>query len=246
MPSIIILAIVGLIAQLIDGSLGMAYGVTSSTLLLAAGTNPASASATVHLAEIGTTLASGASHWKFGNIDWKVVGRIGVPGAIGAFVGVAGSTYTLYGIFAALVCVVLTAVAVVTGPGERRPAAHRGLRDLAIVAAVAVVVALPVWGAFLLEAVTGGIGLAASGNVNPDRTAPSMFEPVHGSAPDIAGQQKADPTAAILSTALLLDHLGHPSAAARVEQAVLADLEERVGPRPTSEVGDAVAARVVG
>ncbi|AKT51572.1 sulfite exporter TauE/SafE family protein [Arsenicicoccus sp. oral taxon 190] len=87
MPTLIILAIVGLIAQLIDGSLGMAYGVTSSTLLLAAGINPASASATVHLAEIGTTLASGVSHWKFGNIEWKVVGRIGLPGAVGAFLG---------------------------------------------------------------------------------------------------------------------------------------------------------------
>ena len=64
----------------------------------------------------------------------------------------------------------------------------------------------------LAAAITGGIGLAASGNINPDRTAPSMFEPVHGSAPDIAGQQKADPTAAILSTSLLLDHLGHPEA----------------------------------
>ena len=66
----------------------------------------------------------------------------------------------------------------------------------------------------LAAAVTGGIGLAASGNINPDRTTPSMFEPVHGSAPDIAGQQKADPTAAILSGALMLDHLGYPEAAA--------------------------------
>src|SRR5260370_171686 len=73
----------------------------------------------------------------------------------------------------------------------------------------------------------GGIGLAASGNVNPDRTSPSMFEPVHGSAPDIAGQQKADPTAAILSTALMLEHLGLDQAAARVEQAVIADLAAR-------------------
>ena len=65
----------------------MAYGVTSTTLLLSAGYAPAAASASVHLAEIGTTLASGASHWRFGNVDWKVVGRIGVPGAIGAFAG---------------------------------------------------------------------------------------------------------------------------------------------------------------
>jgi 3-isopropylmalate dehydrogenase len=97
----------------------------------------------------------------------------------------------------------------------------------------------------LAAAITGGIGLAASGNVNPDRTFPSMFEPVHGSAPDIAGQQKADPTAAILSAALLLDHLGHADAAARVDAAVLADLSERdAAARRTAEVGDAIAARI--
>jgi len=98
----------------------------------------------------------------------------------------------------------------------------------------------------LAAAVTGGIGLAASGNINPDRTAPSMFEPVHGSAPDIAGQQKADPTATILSVGLLLDHLGYADAAAALEAAVLADLRERVAgaPRRTSEVGDAIAARL--
>ncbi|AZQ34507.1 sulfite exporter TauE/SafE family protein [Streptomyces cyaneochromogenes] len=87
MRTLILLAVAGLGAQLVDGSLGMAYGVTSTTLLLAMGTNPAGASATVHLAEIGTTLMSGASHWRFGNVDWKVVGKIGVPGAIGSFLG---------------------------------------------------------------------------------------------------------------------------------------------------------------
>ncbi|MFI6291537.1 sulfite exporter TauE/SafE family protein [Nonomuraea sp. NPDC050790] len=87
MRSLILLGLVGLAAQLVDGSLGMAYGVTSTTLLLAIGTNAAAASATVHLAEIGTTLASGISHWRFGNVDWKVVAKIGVPGAIGAFAG---------------------------------------------------------------------------------------------------------------------------------------------------------------
>ena len=96
----------------------------------------------------------------------------------------------------------------------------------------------------LAAAVTGGIGLAASGNVNPDRTSPSMFEPVHGSAPDIAGKSLADPTAAILSAALLLDHLGHPEAAAQVERAVEADIVERGDtPRSTEEVGEAVATR---
>ena len=87
MQTLVLLALVGLGAQLVDGALGMAYGVTSTTLLLAIGANPAAASASVHLAEIGTTLASGASHWRFGNVDWKVVRRIGIPGAIGAFAG---------------------------------------------------------------------------------------------------------------------------------------------------------------
>jgi 3-isopropylmalate dehydrogenase len=98
----------------------------------------------------------------------------------------------------------------------------------------------------LAAAITGGIGLAASGNINPDRTAPSMFEPVHGSAPDIAGQQKADPTAAILSASLLLDHLGHTDAAAAIEAAVVDELAARAPgtTRRTSEIGDDVAARV--
>jgi 3-isopropylmalate dehydrogenase len=97
----------------------------------------------------------------------------------------------------------------------------------------------------LAGAISGGIGLAASGNINPDGAFPSMFEPVHGSAPDIAGQQKADPTAAILSISLLLDHLGLAEAAARVEAAVIADLAARgAQPRQTSEIGTAIAARL--
>ena len=98
-------------------------------------------------------------------------------------------------------------------------------------------------------AVAGGIGLAASGNINPEGTAPSMFEPVHGSAPDIAGQQKADPTAAILSAAMLCEHLGLSAEAARIEQAVADDLVERQGAwaaRTTVEVGDDIAERVSG
>lgn len=94
----------------------------------------------------------------------------------------------------------------------------------------------------LAAAISGGIGLAASGNINPDGTFPSMFEPVHGSAPDIAGQQKADPTAAILSVALLLDHLGLAAESARVTAAVSADLATRTGARSTSEIGDAIVA----
>ncbi|MEW2576544.1 3-isopropylmalate dehydrogenase [Streptomyces syringium] len=99
----------------------------------------------------------------------------------------------------------------------------------------------------LAAAVTGGIGLAASGNINPTGAFPSMFEPVHGSAPDIAGTGKADPTAAVLSVALLLRHLGHGAEADRVEEAVADDLAARgAGPRTTDEIGDALAARVSG
>ena len=94
----------------------------------------------------------------------------------------------------------------------------------------------------IAAAIAGGIGLAASGNIDPARTTPSMFEPVHGSAPDIAGQSKADPTAAILSVGMLLAHLGLDAEAARVEAAVEADLAERGDAvRSTTAVGDAVA-----
>ncbi len=96
-------------------------------------------------------------------------------------------------------------------------------------------------------AIGGGIGLAASGNLDVSRTNPSMFEPVHGSAPDIAGQGKADPTAAVLSVAMLLEHLGHADLSARVEAAVAQDLLTRgTAVRSTSEVGDALAALAAG
>lgn len=97
----------------------------------------------------------------------------------------------------------------------------------------------------IAAAIAGGIGLAASGNINPTRTAPSMFEPVHGSAPDIAGQGKADPTAAVLSAAMMLYHVGLPAAAQRIEAAVAADLAERGdAARSTTAIGDAIAARL--
>jgi len=98
-------------------------------------------------------------------------------------------------------------------------------------------------------AVAGGLGLAASASINPERTCPSTFEPVHGSAPDIAGKQKADPTAAILSVAMLCEHHGMTHEAARIEQAVAEDLLERQGEwaaRSTAEVGDDIAERVAG
>jgi 3-isopropylmalate dehydrogenase len=97
----------------------------------------------------------------------------------------------------------------------------------------------------LSGAIGGGIGLAASGNINPTNAFPSMFEPVHGSAPDIAGQQKADPTATILSVAMLFDHFGYADASRRIKAAVAADLAERgARSRKTYEVGDAILARL--
>lgn len=95
-------------------------------------------------------------------------------------------------------------------------------------------------------AIVGGIGLAASGNIDPSRSNPSMFEPVHGSAPDIAGQGKADPTATIMSLAMLLDHIGEAEAAGWVEQAVSNDLRNRgTAQRSTAEVGDSITAEVI-
>lgn len=97
----------------------------------------------------------------------------------------------------------------------------------------------------LAAVVTGGIGLAASGNINVEGTAPSLFEPIHGSAPDIAGQGKADPTASILSGALMAEHLGLTEVASAIQAAVEADLAARGdAPRTTAEVGDAIAARL--
>ncbi len=87
MRKLILLALVGLAAQLVDGSLGMGYGVTSATLLVAGGLGPAAASAAIHFAEIGTTLVSGASHQALGNVDWRTVSILAAPGFVGAFAG---------------------------------------------------------------------------------------------------------------------------------------------------------------
>ena len=99
----------------------------------------------------------------------------------------------------------------------------------------------------IAAAICGGIGLAASGNINPTRKFPSMFEPVHGSAPDIAGKSLADPTATIMSVAMMLHHLGLPDAARDVEKAVADDLAQRGSTkRSTVDIGNALAAAVKG
>jgi uncharacterized membrane protein YfcA len=87
MRKLIVLALVGFAAQLVDGALGMGYGVTSSSLLILVGLTPVAASAAVHFSELGTNIASGVSHWKLQNVDWRVVARIAGPGAVGAFLG---------------------------------------------------------------------------------------------------------------------------------------------------------------
>ncbi|WP_273367819.1 sulfite exporter TauE/SafE family protein [Corynebacterium massiliense] len=86
MLELILVALAGLAAQLVDGGIGMGFGVTSTTILLLAGLGPAQASAVVHTAELGTTVVSGMSHWRFGNVDWRVVLTLGLPGGIAACV----------------------------------------------------------------------------------------------------------------------------------------------------------------
>ncbi len=97
----------------------------------------------------------------------------------------------------------------------------------------------------IAAAICGGIGLSASGNINPTGAFPSMFEPVHGSAPDIAGKSLADPTATVMSIAMMLEHLGEIDAAADVEQAVVTDLLNRAGlERSTVQIGDALVGEI--
>jgi uncharacterized membrane protein YfcA len=111
MPTLVLFAFAGLLAQLVDGTLGMAFGVTSSTTLVAMGTAPAVASAAVHMAEVGTALASGVSHWRFRNIDWRTVGILAVPGALGAVLG----AYVLTSLSTSFAQVWITTILLVLG-----------------------------------------------------------------------------------------------------------------------------------
>ena len=90
---LLLVGLIGMVAQFVDGSLGMGYGVTSATLLATVGYSPAVASATIHVAKIGTGVASGAAHWRFGNVHWRAVVMLAVPGAIGAFAGAFAISY---------------------------------------------------------------------------------------------------------------------------------------------------------
>lgn len=111
MKTLILIAVAGLAAQLVDGGLGMGFGATSTTMLIIlAGLGPAQASAVVHTAELGTTLVSGFSHWKFGNVDWQVVLRLAVPGAIGAFLGATLLASISTAVATPITAVILTAI----------------------------------------------------------------------------------------------------------------------------------------
>ena len=87
MERLIVFVLAGFVAQLIDGSLGMGFGVIGTSVLVAAGASAAGASAVIHAAKVGTALVSGASHWRFGNVHWRTVLLIGIPGAVGAYAG---------------------------------------------------------------------------------------------------------------------------------------------------------------
>lgn len=111
MRRLVLIALVGLVAQFIDGALGMAYGATTATLLLTVGIAPALASMIIHLAEVGTTAASGIAHHRFGNVDWRSVGWLAVPGGLGAIVG----AYALVGMDASVARPWMAAFLVVLG-----------------------------------------------------------------------------------------------------------------------------------
>ena len=176
--SLILLAIVGAVAQLVDGSLGMAYGVTSSTLLLATGVAPAAASAAVHFSELGTTLVSGFSHHKLGNVDWRTVSIIAVPGGLGAFAGatflssIDGDTAKPW-VAALLLGLGVYVIYRFIALGGRRPT-FRGTLSAAFLAPLGVV-------AGLMDAIGGGgwgpvgtTSLLSSGRLEPRKVVGSI------------------------------------------------------------------------
>jgi uncharacterized membrane protein YfcA len=110
---LLLVAIIGFVAQLVDGSLGMGYGVTSATLLATVGFAPAVASATIHVAKIGTGIMSGAAHWRFGNVHWRAVVMLSVPGALGAFVGALVLSYIAAEVAAPWVALILAILGIV-------------------------------------------------------------------------------------------------------------------------------------
>lgn len=172
MPTLVICALAGLFGQMVDGALGMAFGVTASTVLLSNGIAPASTSAIVHFAKIGTAVTSGASHWRFGNVSWPLVLRLGVPGAAGAFAGATFLSSVTADWLEAAVALVLFGLGVVVIvrslrgdlDGDRRKSGSHRVRVLA---------PLGLGGGFLDAVGGGGWGpvatptLLAAGRVEP-------------------------------------------------------------------------------
>jgi len=112
LTGLVMIGLIGIAAQLVDGSLGMGYGVTTATLLAGLGFSPAAASATIHVAKIGTGLASGVSHWRYGNVHWRAVAMLALPGAIGAFVGAYAVSYIAAEVARPWVSLILAALGV--------------------------------------------------------------------------------------------------------------------------------------
>ncbi|UFU02686.1 sulfite exporter TauE/SafE family protein [Ruania suaedae] len=178
MITLVLLALVGLGAQLVDGSLGMGHGITSTTLLLAIGVQPAAASATVHLAQIGTTFASGLAHHRFGNVSWPVVRRLALPGAIGAFLGatvlvrlpVATAAALMATLLLGLGCFVLVRFSVGGLRADRigRPLRRRFLAPLGLVAGLVSAVGGGGWGP------VGTPALLATGRLEPRQVVGSI------------------------------------------------------------------------
>lgn len=130
MRTLIMFAIVGFAAQMVDGTLGMAFGLTASTLLIATGVYPAVASAVVHTVELGTTAASGLSHWRFGNVDWKVVSTLGVSGFFGGLVGATILSNLSVNAARPVVAAILAAMGLWVLDRFLRPSHHQVTRDV--------------------------------------------------------------------------------------------------------------------
>lgn len=176
MRKLVTVALVGGVAQLIDGSLGMGYGVTSTTMLLVVGTAPAIASASIHLSEVGTNVASGLAHWRLGNVDWRTVRLMALPGAVGGFAGAV----LLSSIDGAAMRPVVSAILMVLGayvllralrgrpaPAER-PLSARFLRTLGLTAGAIDAVGGGGWGPI------GTPTLLASGRLEPRKVIGSV------------------------------------------------------------------------
>lgn len=176
MTTLILLALAGLCGQLVDGALGMAFGITSTSVLLASGIAPVAASQVVHLAELGTTLTSGVAHWRFRNIDWRTVGLLALPGALGGFTGAvllsglsaAAAKPVISGILVGLGLLILLRSLRPRAPRALRPIKARGLIPLGLSAGFLDALGGGGWGPM------GTSTLLASGRMAPRKVVGSV------------------------------------------------------------------------